>query len=108
MVSQEALKANWLTSFVNPCGEEPASEGFYILVTCNMPALESSGVGAEFTMIDPYQVLQQKELDVSRLRKEIEALHSVIPLLVEDGDWAEHGLAVAPSISQLSGTGTTV
>jgi len=33
MVSQEALKANWLTSFVNPCGEEPASEGFYILVT---------------------------------------------------------------------------
>jgi hypothetical protein len=48
-------------------------------------------------MIDPYQILRQKELDISRLRQEIEALHSVIPLLVEDGDWAEHGLAVAPS-----------
>ena len=59
-------------------------------------------------MIDPYQVLRQKELDISRLRKEIEALHSVIPLLVEDGDWAEHGLAVAPAFSHLSGTGTTV
>ena len=40
-------------------------------------------------MIDPYLVLRQKELDISRLRKEIEALHSVIPLLVEDGDWAD-------------------
>jgi hypothetical protein len=59
-------------------------------------------------MIDPYLVLRQKELDISRLRKEIAALHSVIPLLVEDGDWAEHGLALAPSFSQLSGTGTTV
>jgi hypothetical protein len=34
-------------------------------------------------------------------------LAAVIPLLVEDGDWTEHGLAVALSFSQSSGTGTT-
>jgi hypothetical protein len=58
-------------------------------------------------MIDPYQVLQQKELEISRLRKEIEALHLVVPLLVEEGDWAENGLALVPSFLRSPGTGTT-
>jgi hypothetical protein len=44
-------------------------------------------------MKDVYEVLKQKELDVERVRKEIEALHFVIPLLVEDADWIENGLA---------------
>ena len=35
-------------------------------------------------MTDFYQVLRQKEMDIDRLRKEIEALQLVIPLLVED------------------------
>jgi hypothetical protein len=35
-------------------------------------------------MTNPYQVLRQKEMDIDRLRKEIEALQLVIPMLAED------------------------
>ena len=48
-------------------------------------------------MKDPYQVLRQKERDVERVQKEIEALNFVIPLLAEDADWIEHGLAPSRS-----------
>jgi hypothetical protein len=44
-------------------------------------------------MKDLSQVLRQKELDVERVREEIEALHFVIPLLAEEADWIENGLA---------------
>ena len=37
-------------------------------------------------MKDLYQVLHQKEMDLARVRKEIETLHSIIPLLAEDKD----------------------
>jgi hypothetical protein len=33
-----------------------------------------------------YEVLRQKELEVSRLEKEVEALRVVAPLLSEDGE----------------------
>jgi hypothetical protein len=39
-------------------------------------------------MRDFYQVLREKELEVIRVREEIEALRSIIPLLEEDGDGA--------------------
>jgi len=35
-------------------------------------------------MKDPYCVLREKEQDVERVRKEIQALHTVIPLLSDD------------------------
>ena len=35
-------------------------------------------------MQDLYQVLRQKEIEIERVRKEIEALQFVIPLLAED------------------------
>ena len=57
-------------------------------------------------MRDPYQVLMQKEVDIERVRREIEALQLVIPLLAEDADWVEHGLASRRSSSQSRGTGT--
>lgn len=38
----------------------------------------------EETMKDPYRVLREKEQDVERVRKEIQALHTVIPLLSDD------------------------
>jgi hypothetical protein len=41
-----------------------------------------------------------------RLRNEIQALHLVIPLLAEDRDWIEHGLA-PPLSSPSLGTGTS-
>ena len=37
-------------------------------------------------MKDVYQVLREKELDVTRVRKEIEALRFAIPLLAEGAD----------------------
>jgi len=40
------------------------------------------------------------------VRKEIKALHVVIPLLAEDADWIENGLAPPLSASQVRGTGT--
>jgi hypothetical protein len=52
-------------------------------------------------------VLREKELDIVRVRKEIEALHSAIPLLTENQDWVEHGVASPPPSSQSQGTGTT-
>ena len=57
-------------------------------------------------MKDVYQVLSQKERDIERVRKEIEALHFGIPLLAEDADWVELGLASPRSASQFRGTGT--
>ena len=56
-------------------------------------------------MKDVYEVLKQKELDVERVRKEIEALHFVIPMLVEDADWIENGLAPPPLQMLRTGTG---
>jgi hypothetical protein len=35
-------------------------------------------------MKDPYSVLRQKEKDVERVRKKIQALRTVIPLLADD------------------------
>ena len=40
--------------------------------------------GFEEIMKDPYRVLREKERDVERVRKEIQALHTVIPLLSND------------------------
>jgi hypothetical protein len=37
-------------------------------------------------MKDVYEVLRQKELEVSRLENEVEALRAVAPLLSEDGE----------------------
>ena len=37
-------------------------------------------------MKNVYEVLRQKELEVSRLEKEVEALRLVAPLLSEDGE----------------------
>lgn len=51
-------------------------------------------------MKDLYQVLSQKERDIERVRRELESLRFVIPLLAEDADWIEHGLASSPSVSQ--------
>ena len=62
-------------------------------------------MSVELTMKDLSQVLSQKEMDIERVRKEIKALHFVIPLLAEDADWIEPGLA-SHSVSQLGGTGT--
>jgi len=41
------------------------------------------------TIRDLYQVLRQKELDLERTRKEVEALRSVIPLLSDESDRLE-------------------
>ncbi|MGA2923724.1 MAG: hypothetical protein ABSE28_21690 [Candidatus Sulfotelmatobacter sp.] len=47
---------------------------------------------SSLTMKNPYQVLEQKKTDIERVRREIEALHLVIPLLAEAPDWIESGL----------------
>jgi hypothetical protein len=62
--------------------------------------------GWGWIMKDVNLVLREKELDIVRLRKEIEALHLAIPLLAEDRDWVEHGLASPTASSPSQGTGT--
>jgi hypothetical protein len=37
-------------------------------------------------MRDLYQLLREKELAIIRIRQEIEALRSIIPLLADEGD----------------------
>lgn len=59
-------------------------------------------------MRDLYQVLRQKELDLERTRKEIEALRSVIPLLAEEmerGEKSRTSLASAPAQPRRPTTG---
>jgi len=63
-------------------------------------------MSVELTMKGLSQVLSQKEMDIERVRKEIKALHFVIPLLAENGDWSENGLAPPLSVSQFRGTRT--
>jgi hypothetical protein len=58
-------------------------------------------------MRDVNSVLQERERAIARLRREIEALHLAIPLLAENRDWIEHGLALPPPSSQSQGTGTS-
>jgi len=50
-------------------------------------------------MRDLYQLLRQKELDLERTRKEIEALRSVIPLLSEELERGDKG---RPSLSAVA------
>jgi hypothetical protein len=52
-------------------------------------------------------ILREKEMDIVRVRKEIEALRFVIPLLIENRDWVEHELASPPPSSRSQATGTT-
>jgi hypothetical protein len=54
-------------------------------------------------MKDLFKVLLEKELDIERVRKEIAALHFVIPLLAEESDWIENGLTPP----RFPATGTT-
>jgi len=41
--------------------------------------------------------LEQKKMELERVRREIEALHLVIPLLAEDVDWIDNWLALPAS-----------
>ena len=52
-------------------------------------------------MKDPYMVLRQKEQDIARVEREIQALLAVIPLLTDSVPfWAEHKIeAKAPQPS---------
>ena len=55
-------------------------------------------------MKDPYRVLREKEQDVERVRKEIQALLTVIPLLADNqlsADNVMHELLVAVSRKSL-------
>jgi len=40
-------------------------------------------------MKDPHNVLRQKDLDLERVRKEVQALLTVIPLLADDPPFAD-------------------
>jgi hypothetical protein len=57
-------------------------------------------------MKDLYQVLEQKKTEIERVRREIEALHFVIPLLAENADWVENGLTLPDSHSRETGIAT--
>ena len=48
-------------------------------------------------MKDLSQVLEQKKTEIERVRREIEALHFVIPLLADDADGIENGLTLPGS-----------
>ena len=56
-------------------------------------------------MKDENLVLREKETDIVRVRKEIEALHLVIPLLAENRDFVEHGMAPPPPSLKAGTTG---
>jgi hypothetical protein len=47
-------------------------------------------------MKDVYEVLRQKELDVSRLQREVEALRVAAPLLFADGEAEDHNQPTLP------------
>lgn len=53
-------------------------------------------------MKDVNFVLREKEMDIARVRKEIEALHLAIPLLAENRDSGETGIAQPESLLTVS------
>jgi hypothetical protein len=53
-------------------------------------------------MKDIRQVLRQKEIELDRVRTEVEALHVAIGLLADESDWAEHGSAPPPRYGTLT------
>ena len=57
--------------------------------------LFSNVIGAR--MKNVYEVLRQKELQISRLKKEVEALRVAVPLLSEDHDGNENKPRLASS-----------
>jgi len=61
----------------------------------------------EVTMRDLHQVLSQKQKDIERVRREIDALLFVIPLLAEDADRIEPGLSPLP-LSEWTGHNRTL
>lgn len=58
-------------------------------------------------MKDLYQVLREKELDLERIRKEIEALRYVTSMLAEESETDKNAKPslVAPSQSRWTGSG---
>jgi hypothetical protein len=60
------------------------------------------------TLKSVYQVLWQKEFDLQRVREEVAALHTVIPLLAEASDWFEQGGVVKLDPPEDRGEGTDV
>jgi len=66
-----------------------------------MPALLTDLPFAE-TMNDPYRVLPEKEQDVERVRKEIQALLAVIPLLAENQPSADNIMHKLVAVSRKS------
>jgi hypothetical protein len=50
-------------------------------------------------MKDVYEVLRQKELEVSWLRKEVEALRVAVPLLSEDGEAEDYQPTLPHAVS---------
>lgn len=52
-------------------------------------------------MKDVYEVLRHKELDVSRLQKEVEALRVAAPLLFVDGEAEDHNQPIPPGSTAL-------
>lgn len=57
-------------------------------------------------MRDFFQVLRQKEADIERVRREINALRSVLPLLADDADGIEYDTEAPLSESEFRETGT--
>lgn len=51
-------------------------------------------------MKNVYQVLRDKELELQRVRGEVAALHTVIPLLAEATEWLEQGGVMTLSQSE--------
>lgn len=49
-----------------------------------------------------YEVMQRKDSELRRVQMEIEALHTVFPLLVDHQDWLEHGVIVGSDDGSVS------
>ena len=54
-------------------------------------------------MLHLYQVLRQKEMDLERVRNEVQALKFVIPLLQEEAESTESASPVSDSQNRHSG-----
>jgi hypothetical protein len=55
-------------------------------------------------MKNVYEVLRQKELEMARLEKEVEALRVAAPLLSDDKDLASDSAASKPTLTAASAT----
>src|SRR6476659_3156944 len=93
---------------LRPPDQRPPDQSAKCFLDCSFRRYYNSGIPASsschrlgsnstlrFAMKDPYDILRQKEMELVRLRKEVEALRMIVPLLAEEHPAQENPMSAS-------------